>query len=95
MSVETWEAVENALRAHLADSDDSEPWLMTSWYAVCAATDGSMQRTSYFHVCSDQSIHMSLGLVEMARIRLRRMINPWVEGEEPLDFLDDDEDEPN
>lgn len=73
MSDVTRQAVEDAIRAHLADEYD-EPWLITHWYAIVAASDVDMERTNYVHVASDAPLHVSLGLVRIADNRLTALI---------------------
>lgn len=68
MSDTTWQAVEDAVAAHLADESDGA--LLTSW--VLAATGVSAadeDRTSrYLHANSDGPWHPLLGLMHMQRV---------------------------
>ncbi len=70
MSEETWAAVEEALRAHVADE---EPGVyLTDWLAVSAsAIADDSDSTNYQHVRSDSAPHVLLGLAEIAQLRLR------------------------
>jgi hypothetical protein len=73
MSAETLRAVEDAITAHLAEEYD-EPWLVTHWYAIVAASDVNMDRTNYVHIAQDAPLHVSLGLVRIADNRLAALI---------------------
>lgn len=74
MSAETLAAVEAALTAHLADEYDEEPWLITHWYAVVAASDLNMERYNYVHLAADGPLHVSLGLITIAERRLLALV---------------------
>jgi len=73
MSDATRKAVEEALIAHLNDEYD-DPWLITHWYAIVAATNQAMDSTNYVHVSPIAPLHVSLGLVRLADNRLRALI---------------------
>lgn len=70
MSAETKAAVDRAIRAHLADECDEEPWLLTDWYVICAPSDSSMERTNYLHIRSEAPTHIHMGLVHLAQRNL-------------------------
>lgn len=73
MSDATRQAIEDAITAHLADEYD-EPWLITHWYTIVAASDADMDRTNYVHIAHDAPLHISLGLVRIADNRLVALI---------------------
>jgi siroheme synthase (precorrin-2 oxidase/ferrochelatase) len=73
MSEATKQAVEDALIAHLNDEYD-DPWLITQWYAIVAASNQSMTATNYVHVAPEGPLHVSLGLVRLADNRLLTLI---------------------
>lgn len=62
MSDETYEAVQEALRAHVAESQPEWP-LLTDWYVVCASVGQDMNSTGYLHVTSDGPPHHAHGLL--------------------------------
>lgn len=68
MSAETYDAVVDALRAHVAD-EMPEQGLLTDWYAVLASVGAEMDVTSYLHVSSQAASHVHAGLL---RIGVRR-----------------------
>lgn len=74
MSEATKQAVEQALIAHLNDEFDEEPWLITQWYAIVAASNQSMDITNYVHVASEGPLHVSLGLIRIADNRLVKLM---------------------
>lgn len=74
MSAETFAALEDAIRAHVADEAQGGHTLLTDWYLLTAAVSGSvMDSTDYLHICSDMPVHSSLGLVTIAFRRLNRL----------------------
>ncbi len=73
MSNETHAALENALRAHVADEFPGA--LVTGWVAQTSfetEDDFTIGQTQYLRVVPEgQSIHVALGLVEFAAIQYR------------------------
>jgi hypothetical protein len=70
MSDETFAAVEDAIRAHVADCADGAPRLLTDWYVITAAVGEEMAENHYLHVCSETAMHSLHGLVDLAHRRL-------------------------
>lgn len=73
MSDATRQAVEEALIAHLNDEYE-DPWLITQWYAIVAATNQAMSATNYVHVAPEGPLHAWLGLIRLADNRLVNLI---------------------
>lgn len=77
MSKETYAALEEALRAHVAD--ESEGGYLTHWtLAAAAARPESPDSTSYIYANHDGAPHEWLGLQAMAHRRAMR----WEAGDE-------------
>lgn len=70
MSDETATAIEDALRAHIADEVDGA--YLTDWYCITASAGEDAYSTSYLHVSSSMPPHTSYGLVARALRRLNR-----------------------
>jgi hypothetical protein len=71
MSVDTYRAVEDAIRAHVAD--ETEGGYLTAWTLACAAVSPSdANATSYVYANHDGAPHEWLGLQSMARRRAIR-----------------------
>ena len=81
MSDETKAALEDALRAHVADESDYP--LTTDWYIIAASVGEDPWLTDYVHVCSDTPLHSLMGLVSIAK---RRLVN---DHDAPADEDDD------
>ncbi|NED96460.1 hypothetical protein G1H11_14210 [Phytoactinopolyspora alkaliphila] len=75
MSAETARALEEALRAHVADEDDGS--FVTGWIIIAAAAmpeDGDA--TSYSYITPEmQPVHASMGLLAMAQRWFNRCDN--------------------
>ena len=77
MSEETERAVEDAIRAHIADENDGA--FLTSWHVVAAAAiPDNPDATIYQYLTSDGPGHVMLGLLAMAQRRATR----WIDGDE-------------
>ena len=73
MSAQTYAALEDAIRAHVADEAHDGHTLLTDWYLLTAAVSIEAGTTDYLHTCSDSPIHAALGLVTIAFRRLNRL----------------------
>jgi hypothetical protein len=71
MSDETYAALEDALRAHVADETD-ENCVATDWYIVTAAQELTEQSTRYLHIGSSSPWHTLFGLISAAKRQLLR-----------------------
>lgn len=71
MSSDTAAAIEDAIRAHIADEAE-DPIYLTDWYVVTACAGTDQYSTSYWHVSSNMPPHTSLGLISRALRRLNR-----------------------
>ena len=84
MSEATLSALEDALRAHLADEAPNYP-ILTDRYLIAAAVGDDAWMTDYLHACSGSSpLHTLMGLVAVAH---RRLVN---DHDAPADDEDDD-----
>lgn len=81
MSDATKEAVEEAIRAHVADEADGEPRILTDWYVIAAAVGVDADETHFLHINSNAAWHVLLGLVH----RAWRRMSSWTD-----DDLDQD-----
>jgi hypothetical protein len=70
VSAETKAALDDAIRAHVADEGDGELRLMTDYYLVTAAISEDTSVTNYLHVSSDSGTHVLIGLVHIGARRL-------------------------
>jgi hypothetical protein len=70
VSEQTKAALEEAIRAHVADEAEGEPRVVTEWYVVTAAVGVEAHETHYLHVVSEASWHALLGLVHRAWKRM-------------------------
>ena len=77
MSEATKEAIEDAIRAHVAD-EGGEALVITDWYVITAAIGVDDEETHYFHVQSGGPWHTITGLVQLA---WRRM-SSWIDIED-------------
>jgi len=73
VSAQTYAALEDAIRAHVADEGHDGHTLLTDWYLLTAGVSGEVGTTDYLHVCSDSPLHSALGLVTVAFRRLNRL----------------------
>jgi hypothetical protein len=74
MSAATYEALEQAIRAHVADEGNNGHGFLTDWYLLTAAISGeTVDSTDYLHTCSDMALHSALGLVTLAFRRLNKL----------------------
>lgn len=73
MSAQTYAALEDAIRAHVADEAHEGHTLLTDWYLLTAAVSGEVGTTDYLHICSDSPLHATLGLVTIAVRRLNQL----------------------
>jgi hypothetical protein len=74
VSAETYAALEDAIRAHVADEAHDGHGLLTDWYLLTASVSGqTMDTTDYLHICSDMPTHSALGLVTIAFRRLNHL----------------------
>lgn len=73
MSSETYAALEDAIRAHVADEGHDGHTLLTDWYLLTAAVSTDIGTTDYLHICSDMPVHSAVGLVTVAFRRLNRL----------------------
>ena len=71
MSAETYTALEDAVRAHLADESTSDG-IATDWYLIVAAESLTEHTTHYVHIASTSPLHTLHGLVDLAHRRLLR-----------------------
>ena len=71
MSDATFDALEEALRAHIADSVPDFP-ILTDWHLTAASVGGNADFTQYSHWCSDSPWHSLAGLTIAARARFRQ-----------------------
>lgn len=74
MSDETMRAIEDAIQAHIQAEYADEPWIVTNWYAIACASNQSMDSTNYVHMSASAPLHISLGLIDLADIRIRKLI---------------------
>lgn len=75
MSDATYDALEDAIRAHVADEAEDGHVLLTDWYLLTAAVSGDPGDTEYLHACSDSPMHTALGLITLALRRLNASID--------------------
>lgn len=68
MSAETYSALEDAIRAHVAD--ETAAGIATDWYLIVAAESMSEHVTNYVHIASQSPAHTLHGLVSLAQRRL-------------------------
>lgn len=73
MSAETYAALEDAIRAHVADEAHDGHTLLTDWYLLTAGVAPEIGTTDYLHICSDMPLHSALGLVTVAFRRLNQL----------------------
>lgn len=73
MSESTFAALEDAIRAHVADEGHVQNTILTDWYLMTAAACIDIGTTDYLHICSDSPLHTTLGLVTLAFRRLNRL----------------------
>lgn len=67
MSDETWQAVEDAISAHVADEHDGA--ISTHWVvAVAAASREEPDATHYCYITPGQPIFMTMGLLDVAQV---------------------------
>lgn len=71
MSRQTYEALQDALAAHIDDELDDHQ-IVTDWYLITAHVGTEAGVTGYTHICSDSPAHALNGLVWQAHRRLDR-----------------------
>jgi hypothetical protein len=69
VSEATRDAVEEAIRAHIADEADG-PRVLTDWYVIAAAVGDDDELTHYEHITTDAPWHVLTGLAHCAWRRL-------------------------
>lgn len=70
MSEATKAAIDEAIRAHVAEEAAGELRVVTEWYVVIAAQGADPDETHYLHVATDTPWHALLGLVHRAWRRM-------------------------
>lgn len=71
MSDETAQAIEDAISAHVADEIGG---LLSGWVlSISVASADDAQATSYEHMSSQQPVHTTLGLLDMATREFRHL----------------------
>jgi hypothetical protein len=70
VSEQTRQAIEDAIRTHLADEGDADYPILTDWYLITANAGADAHSVNYTHVSSHSSLHVHMGL---ARIAVRRL----------------------
>lgn len=67
MSDATFQAVHDAIAAHVADVNEGDPEYLTEWLFVASAVSGQQGRTSYYYRDSDLPFHHAVGLLHYAQ----------------------------
>lgn len=78
MSAETYAALEDAIRAHVADSNPEWP-VLTDWVLLAASAGNDALLTGYTDACSESSSHALEGLLHRG---LRRIVARETEEDE-------------
>lgn len=69
MSQQTWQAIEDAVRAHVADESDGG--FLTAWVMAAANADPANPRSfGYTYANSETPRHEIVGLLDMAHTKI-------------------------
>ena len=66
MSEATYQAVHEAIAAHVADVNEGPPEYLTEWLIVASTVTGMAGRTGYYYRDSNLPYHHAIGLLHYA-----------------------------